>query len=210
MEFASEMLIVAARAGWRITEVPIAYHARAGESKLRTFRDGWRHLRLLLLYSPTHLFTLPGLLMLAVGLLLLVALVRGPLTIAGRFVDFHFMFVGSLLASLGTQLLTLGLFATSWQAPPRWFTLERGLVVGGLTFAVGLVANLAILAHWLRSGFAGPLDAVRLAIFALTAMVVGAQVLFSSFYLDLLRATRDEARPTVHADPAPDGAPDGR
>ena len=205
MEFASEMLIVAARAGWRIAEVPIAYHARGGESKLRTFRDGWRHLRLLLLYSPRHLFTLPGLVMVAVGLVLLLALVRGPLTIGGRFFDFHFMFVGSLLASLGTQLLTLGLFATSWQSPPRWFTLERGLVAGGLVFGVGLAANLGILAHWLRSGFSGPLDAVRLAIFGLTAMVVGAQVLFSSFYLDLLRSTRDEARPTVHADvPADD------
>lgn len=210
MEFASELLIVAARAGWKIVEVPIAYHARAGESKLRTFRDGWRHLRLLLLYSPRHLFTMPGVVMLVTGLVLLLALVRGPLTIGGRFFDFHFMFVGSLLASLGTQLLTLGLFATSWRATPRWFTLERGLVVGGLVLGVGVAANAVILSHWLRAGFAGPLDAVRLAIFALTAMVVGAQVLFSSFYLDLLRTTRDEARPTVHADNAPDGVAPGR
>jgi hypothetical protein len=210
MEFASEMLIAAARAGWRIAEVPIAYHARAGESKLRTFRDGWRHLRLLLLYSPRHLFTMPGLLMVAFGLGLLLALVRGPLIVGGKFFDFHFMFVGSLLAILGTQLLALGLFATSWQAPPRWFTLERGLVVGGVVFAVGVAANAVILTHWLRSGFAGPLDAVRLAIFALTAMVVGAQVLFSSFYLDLLRSLQDEARPTVHDDLPPDGAASGR
>jgi hypothetical protein len=142
--------------------------------------------------------------MVAAGLLLLLALVRGPLTVAGRFLDFHFMFVGSLLASLGTHLLTLGLFATSWQAPPRWFTLERGLAVGGLVFAVGLAANVAILERWLRAGFGGPLDAVRLAIFALTAMVVGAQVLFSSFYLDLLRATGNEAQPTVDADTVAD------
>ena len=70
---------------------------------------------------------------------------------------------------------------------------------------VGLATNLAILVHWLREGFAGPLEAVRLAIFALTAMVVGAQVLFSSFYLDLLRVTWDQARPTIHADSVADG-----
>ena len=104
MEFASEMLIVAARARWRIAEVPIAYRARGGESKLRTFRDGWRHLRLLLLYSPRHLFTLPGWLMSVTGLFILLALVRGPLTIVGRFFDFHFMFVGSLLATLGSAV----------------------------------------------------------------------------------------------------------
>lgn len=203
MEFASEMLILAARAGWRIGEVPIAYHPREGESKLRTFRDGWRHLRLLLLYSPTHLFTAPGAAMVLAGLLVLVALVRGPLTIAGRFVDFHFMFVGSLLAILGTQVLTLGMFAKSWQAPRRWFTLERGLLAGGALFAAGLVANTAILAHWLREGFSGPLEAVRLAIVALTLMAVGAQVLFSSFYLDLLRATREEFVPAdADVDPA--------
>ncbi len=200
MEFASEMLIAAARAGWRIREVPIAYRSRGGESKLRTFRDGWRHLRLLLLYSPRHLFTWPGGLMVALGLLLLAALVRGPIVVLGRFVDFHVMFVGSLLATLGTQVLTLGLFATSWKAPPRWFTLERGLVAGGLLLAAGAAGNLAILVHWLREGFAGPLVAVRLAILALTLIVMGAQVLFSSFYLDLLRAMQAPARPAVEED----------
>jgi hypothetical protein len=205
MEFASEMLIAAARAGWRIGEVPIAYHARAGESKLRTFRDGWRHLRLLLLYSPAHLFTAPGVTMAAVGLVLLLTLVGGPITVLGRFVDFHFMFVGSLLAILGTQLLTLGLFATSWQGPPRWFTLERGLVAGALAFFAGLAGNVAILARWLRAGFEGPLDAVRLAILALTLMAVGAQVLFSSFYLDLLRSLSEDTTPTTHADEVPGG-----
>lgn len=191
MEFASEMLIAAARAGWRIVEVPIAYHARAGESKLRTFRDGWRHLRLLLLYSPTHLFTVPGTVMVLAGLAMLLALVRGPLILFGRFIDFHFMFVGSLLASLGTQVLLLGLFARSWQALPRWFTLERGLVVGAATFLIGLAANTVILVQWLREGFAGPLAAVRLAILALTFMVVGAQVAFASFFLGFMQMERE-------------------
>ncbi len=199
MEFASEMLIAAARARWVIAEIPIGYRLRAGESKLRTFRDGWRHLRLLLLYSPTHLFTVPGVAMLALGMLLLALLVGGPLTIAGRTFDFHFMFVGSLLVSLGAQVLLLGLFAKSGEDVPRWFTLERGLIAGTTAVVSGFAINLGILVHWILNGF-GPLFAIRLAIVALTLMVSGAQVLFSSFYLDLLRAARAEA-PV----PSPDG-----
>jgi hypothetical protein len=192
MEFASEMLIAAARARWTIAEVPIVYRARAGESKLETFRDGWRHLRLLLLYSPTHVFTVPGAAMLATGLVLLAALVSGPITMAGRMIDFHFMFVGSLLAALGTQVLLLGLFAKSGDDLPSWFTLERGLLSGVLALLAGLGVNLVILIRWVAADF-GPLYATRLAIVGLTLMVVGAQVLFSSFYLDLLRAARAEA-----------------
>ncbi len=186
MEFASEMLIAAAREGLRIVEVPIRYYPRAGESKLRSLRDGWRHLRLLLLYSPTHLFVVPGTGLALVGMMLLLALVAGPLHVAGRMIDFHFMFLGSLCAILGTQVATLGIFAKSAHRPPPWFTLERGLGVGSAIAVAGLAGNGYILTRWIASGF-GPLDAVRPAILALTLMVVGAQIFFSSFYLDLLR-----------------------
>lgn len=205
MEFASEMLIAAARAGWDIREVPIGYKLRDGESKLQTFSDGWRHLRLLLLYSPTHLFTIPGAAMVGLGLLLIAALVGGPISIGGLLVDFHFMFVGSLLATLGTQVLFLGLFAKSGDQLPRWFSLERGLAVGATALAGGLVVNAAILVRWIATGF-GPLFAIRLAILAMTLMVVGAQVLFSSFYIDLLRAARGDA-PVPAARPAAEPKP---
>lgn len=194
MEFASEMLIAAAREGMRIAEVPIAYHPRAGESKLRSFRDGWRHLRLLLLYSPRHLFTIPGIALAAVGMAVLFALVGGPIFIAGRMIDFHVMFVGSLLAILGTQVALLGLFArVGAGGAPAWFTLERGLVLGGLLLGGGLLANVVILVRWFATGF-GPLNAVRLGILGLTLMAVGAQVLFSSFYLDLVRSDQESRR----------------
>lgn len=199
MEFASEMLIVAARAGWKMAEVPIAYLPRAGESKLRTFRDGWRHLRLLLLYSPTHLFTVPGLAMVAAGFAIELVLVRGPLVVAGQFIDFHYMFVGALLASLGTQVVLLGTFAKAWNDMPRWFTLERGLVAGGGAVAAGFLVNLAILVQWLVAGF-GPAGAVRPAILGLTLIVIGAQLAFASFYLDLLRAAREDV--ALPADPS--------
>jgi hypothetical protein len=192
MEFASEMLIVAARSGWRIAEIPIAYHPRAGESKLRTFRDGWRHLRLLLLYSPTHLFTVPGLVMAALGFAILAALVGGPLDVGGRRIDFHVMFVGALLATLGTEVSLLGMFARSWRARPRWFTLERGLTLALVTFLSGLGLNAWILAEWLAAGL-GELMEVRKAIVGLTLMVVGTQIGFASFFLDVLRGLREEA-----------------
>jgi hypothetical protein len=115
------------------------------------------------------------------------------------------MFVGSLLATLGTQVLLLGTFAKSGDEMPQWFTLERGLVVGVLALASGFAINFGILVFWILTGF-GPLFAIRLAVIALTLMVVGAQVLFSSFYLDLLRAARSEAPlppATDVTDPAP-------
>src|SRR6185437_13331162 len=84
MEFASEMVIHAAKAGLDITELPTRYYPRTGDSKLHTLRDGWRHLRFLLLYSPTHLFLLPGLLLFLVGLLGMLLLLPGPLFLFGR------------------------------------------------------------------------------------------------------------------------------
>ena len=161
------------------------------------------HLRLLLLYSPTHLFLLPGTLAVLVGLLIQLVLVRGPIDVMGRFVDFHFMFVGGLLANLGAQILMLGVFATSWQRLPSWFTLERGLVTGGLIFGIGMVTNLGILVQWLSAGFTGPVAMVRYAILALTLTVLGLQILFSSFYLDLVRAMRYSVPPTFEVEEGP-------
>jgi len=194
MEFASEMLIVAAQMGMRIVEVPISYQPRAGESKLRSFRDGWRHLRLLLLYSPRHLFIMPGMVMVAIGMAVSLALLPGPIRVRGRLIDYHFMFVGALLAILGVQVATLGLFAHSRRQAPAWFTLERGLLAGLVVVVAGFGANAYILWDWIASGF-GPLNAVRPAIFALTLTVVGTQILFSSFYLDLLREDSDTRGP---------------
>jgi hypothetical protein len=175
-------------------EVPISYQPRAGESKLRSFRDGWRHLRLLLLCSPRHLFTMPGMVMAAVGMALLLALLPGPIWVRGRLIDYHFMFVGALLAILGVQVATLGLFAHSRRQAPAWFTLERGLLTGLVVLVAGFGANAYILWDWIASGF-GPLNAVRAAILALTLTVIGTQVLFSSFYLDLLRDDFDTRIP---------------
>lgn len=204
MEFASEMIIKAALADLRISEIPITLH-RDGRSRpphLRSFRDGWRHLRFMLLFSPTHLFVLPGLLCMGLGLVPLLALGGGPRHLLGLTFDVHYMVLGSLLTVLGFQILTTGLFAKAYShaarlyAPDRtlrvllaWFTLERGLVVGALLFIAGFLLDSAILVRWLASG-RETLDAVRPALQASTLMIVGAQTVFSSFFLSMLAVPR--------------------
>lgn len=198
MEFASEMIVNAARAGLRIGEVPVNYRVRTGDSKLRSVPDAWRHLRFLLLYSPTHLFLVPGTLLFALGMVLLVSLLPGPLGIAGLQLDIHYMVLGALLALLGAQVITLGLYAKTLAVALRLqsmdrtlrvlrrvFSLERGLLVGVSLFAVGALVDLRIALAWLASGF-GPLNEVRAALFALTAMLLGVQLAFSSLFLSAI------------------------
>ena len=198
MEFASEMVALALRHGLRVAELPITYYPRGGRSKLRSFRDGWRHLRFMLLLSPTPLFLLPGLAALAIGLLGLCALLPGPLRLGALVLDYHFMFVASAVAILGLQLVVLGLAAKTYArgelaiTGDRWlalldrhFTLERGLLVGLGLAAAGLGINGWILASWLASG-RGELFAVRPALLGLSLVVLGAQAVFGSFFISIL------------------------
>ncbi|MBV9282012.1 MAG: glycosyltransferase [Chloroflexi bacterium] len=198
MEFASEMVINAARAKLTVAEVPITYYPREGESKLRSFRDGWRHLRFMLLYSPDHLFVIPGAFLLVLGLFGMLWLVGGPKIVSGHFVDYHFMFVASFLTIVGFQVLLTGFYAKAYAfthrfAPDdrmiqffyRYFSLEGWLVIGFLVFLVGLGIDVAIFATWVQHGFRN-LFAVREALLALTFMVIGLQLVFSSFLLSIL------------------------
>jgi len=204
MEFASEMVIKAALGGLRVTEIPITLRpdGRSRPPHLRSFRDGWRHLRFMLLFSPTYLFLIPGGLSMLIGLIPLVLLGFGPLVIGGLHFDIHYMELGSLLTILGFQIMTTGLFAKAYShaarlyAPDRtlgvlmrFFNLERGLVVGAVLFLAGFAIDASILARWLKSGM-GSLDAVRPAIQASTLMIVGAQTVFSSFFLSMLALPR--------------------
>ena len=203
MEFASEMIAMASRQGLTVGEIPITYHPREGESKLRSFRDGWRHLRFMLLLSPTPVFLVPGLAAIALGLAGILALLPGPIRVGALSFDFHFMFVASALAILGVQLVVLGLAAKTWARSEelvrgdrwlwfldRWFTLERGLLLGLGVLAAGVGINAKILVDWLRAG-RGELFAVRPALAGLTLLVVGAQLAFGSFFISVIR---DDAR----------------
>jgi glycosyltransferase involved in cell wall biosynthesis len=200
MEFASEMVIRAARAHLEIRELPIALHPREGESKLSPFRDGWRHLRLMLVYHPRFLFFLPGALAGALGTLLML-LVFVHVSLFGRMYFVHTLVAGSLLVVVGAQLIGFGLCGRSYavyQLGDRDPTFERlgarvrlehGLLLGLALMAGGLALGASILARWAESGL-GSLSQERLTILAATLVIVGVQVFFTSFMLSLIGLRR--------------------
>jgi len=204
MEYASEMVIKASRAGLKIAEVPITYYPRKGTSKLHSFHDGWRHMRFMLMYSPTHLFLVPGFLVLLAGLLLLIALYPGPIWTPWHTFDVHFMVLGSVLAILGYQIINLGLFAKAISFTRdfvvrdefierfyRVFTLEKGIYLGLALLLIGLVLNGLVLYSWITTHF-GPLHQMREALVGMTFIVLGFQTIFSSFLLSMVRIKEDE------------------
>jgi glycosyltransferase involved in cell wall biosynthesis len=192
MEFASEMVIRASKEKLDIRQFPIEYHPRGGESKLSSFRDGWRHLRFLLVHSPTHLFMLPGLVMAAIGALV-IALVVARLDFLGRAWDIHTMIAGALLLIVGTHVLALGRCMGDrdpWFDRMRArFRLEHGLLLGGGVMLAGLVIAGVIVGIWIDRGF-GQLSEERLAVLSVTLLIVGIQVFFSSFLLSILGLRR--------------------
>jgi glycosyltransferase involved in cell wall biosynthesis len=200
MEFASEMVIRAAKENLQIREFPIEYHPRGGESKLSSFRDGWRHLRFLLVHSPTHLFILPGALLALLGALVSTT-VLARIEVLGRQWDLHALIAGSLLLVVGTQVVALGLCAHAYgtyfmgERDPWFdrmrarFRLEHGLALGGVVALAGFALAAVIVIEWIHRGF-GSLGEQRLAILAFTLVIVGIQVFFSSFLLSILGLRR--------------------
>jgi glycosyltransferase involved in cell wall biosynthesis len=200
MEFASEMVIRAAKENLDIREFPIEYHPRGGESKLSSFRDGWRHLRFLLVHSPTHLFVIPGGVMTVLGAIVaLVSLLN--IEILGREWQLHSMVAGALLLIVGTQVIALGLCAHAYGTyfmgdKDPWFDrmrarlrLEHGLALGGSVLLAGLLLAAVIVGVWIDRGF-GELSEERAAVLAATLIIIGLQIIFSSFLLSILGLRR--------------------
>jgi hypothetical protein len=200
MEFASEMVIRASKEKLRITEFPIEYHPRGGESKLSSFRDGWRHLRFLLVHSPNHLFIVPGAVLAGIGTVIVVFVGSG-LDLFGRAWGLHALIGGALLMIVGTQVLALGLCAHAYgtyfmgERDPWFdrmrarFRLEHGLLLGGVFALVGLVMGAVIVGTWISHGL-GSLSDERLAVIAASLVIVGIQIFFSSFLLSILGLRR--------------------
>jgi glycosyltransferase involved in cell wall biosynthesis len=206
MEFAIEMVVKANNRKMKITEVPITLHT-AGRSRaphLRSFRDGWRTVRLLLLYAPDYLYVIPGFTLFAVGVILQAMLLRGPIVLKGHYMGVHWLAFGCMLSLLGFQVLSLGAFAKSFAMNESfemsgpifsrimsWFTLEAGIILGVFLIWLGLLADTAIFATWLvrNQGFLGSTHAVFV---ATTVTAVGFQVVFSSFLLGMFKLGRSK------------------
>jgi hypothetical protein len=201
MEFASEMVIRAAKERLDIRQLAIEYHPRGGESKLSSFRDGWRHLRFLLVHSPTHLFVLPGLVMALLGAVIMLVSGLG-IELLGREWQLHSMIAGSLLAVVGTQVVALGLCAHAYgtyfmSERDPWFDrmrarfrLEHGLLLGGAVAVAGVLAAGVVLIIWADRGF-GSLSEERLAVLAAVLVIIGIQIFFTSFLLSILGLRRN-------------------
>lgn len=200
MELASEMVIRASRSGLQIRELPIALHAREGESKLSPFRDGWRHLRLMLVYHPNFLFLFPGALLGAVGALLM-TLVFAHASFFGHAFFIHTLIGGSLLVVVGTQLIGFGLCGRSYavfqlgdhdpsfERIGRRLRLEHGLLFGLALILAGIGVGTVVVGHWIARGL-GSLGEERVTILAATLVIVGVQVFFTSFLLSLIGLRR--------------------
>ena len=207
MEFATEMLIKSSLAGQRMAEVPITLHPDGRTSHgphLRTFRDGWRHLRLYLLFSPRWLYLMPGLLLTLLGLVGY-GLAMPRLTIFGAVLDLQTLLVASMLLLIGAQLVLFALatrvFAVySHMLPddPKLdhffdiFTLERGVLASLAVALTGVLLLLTVVWEWSSVDF-GPLDAnrtMRTVIPAVTLITLGVQGVFSSFFISMMGMQR--------------------
>lgn len=212
MEFASEMVVKASLMGLRISEVPttLSPDGRSRAPHLRTWHDGWRHLRLLLLYSPRWLFFYPGLLLGLLGILATAWLLPGQRTLGSTTFD-----VNTLAYALGAILVgfQICIFAVSAkvlgvsrgllpknQHFDRWFrfvTLERGVIAGAIIFLAGLIGSICAFLFWYRTDFGNlvPASALRISLPAVTAILLGIETIFASFFLSLLGNLRTEDAP---------------
>lgn len=201
MEFATEMVANAAHQGMRITEVPTRLYPdkRGRPPHLRTFRDGWRHLRFILTHAPDYLYFGPGALLLGCGLLLELLLLRGPVELGGLHFGIHYLALGAMLALVGFNVINLGVLAKAMMAQRYTalksrtlelltgrYTLEIGLIAGAMLMLTGLVIDGVILANRLASPGQTMESTVHLAFVATTIVVLGLNLMFSSFLLAMV------------------------
>lgn len=202
MEFASEMVMDAARKGLRIEEIPIVYHERTGEETLDSVRDGWRHVKFMLTNAPGYLFTLPSIVFVLVGVAIMGLSVTATHLFGLIFRDYT-MVIGCLLTIVGYQVGSLAVFSSVAANPIRkqtdpiteWICenvkLEHGASVGLVMFTVGGLTATGMAVRWIARGFVvqTPLTWMLL---GFTTIVLGVQTVFYSFFLDVLAQTADQ------------------
>jgi glycosyltransferase involved in cell wall biosynthesis len=207
MEFASEMVVKATLLGMRVEEVPTVLHpdGRSGKPHLRSWRDGWRHLRFLLLYSPRWLFLYPGALLMAAGLALGIALVQKPLAVGPFPLDVHTLLYAAMAVLVGYQAVLFAFFTKIFAVGAgllpedrrlarvsRHVTLEIGLLVGAILIVFGVAGSIYAVAIWRTTNY-GPLlpqQMLRLVIPSATALTIGVETVLASFFISVLALAR--------------------
>jgi glycosyltransferase involved in cell wall biosynthesis len=203
MEFASEMVVKASLLGMRIAEAPttLSPDGRDRPPHLRSWRDGWRHLRFLLMFSPRWLFFYPSLLVMGIGVFLTLWLLGGPRTVGCVTFDVHTILYAMAAVAIGFNMLLFGVYARVFgmttgllPAQPtlmrafRYVNLEVGLIVGAVVFLAGLLGGLIAVHTWSNAAF-GPLDpetSLRIVIPSVLGLILGSQIILSSFFLSIL------------------------
>lgn len=210
MEFASEMIVKAVLAGWKIDEVPtvLSPDGRSRPPHLRSWRDGWRHLRFLLMMSPRWLLFYPGVLLIITGVAVELLLLRGPVAVHGVGFGIHTMLYAAGATILGLQLVLFSVIARTvgvlkhllpmtqrLRTFLRVFTIERGILLGAGLGLAGLGLAVYSLNTWFRARFGplNPLTAMHAVITSVTLMLAGGEILFASFLLGLIDIRPDES-----------------
>ena len=199
MEFATEMVVRAARSNLRTTEIPISLYPdkRSRKPHLRTFRDGWRHLRFIMTYAPNYLYLTPGGLLFILGTFLMFLLIKGPVVIGEFYMGSHFMALGLLLALIGINIINQGIIAKIYlvsQTPDqknrlvnwlnKYFTLERGLILGVSILGIGISIDVILFFKWMLVG--GSMEStVHLSFVGTGLIAVGFNLMFSSFLINM-------------------------
>ena len=198
MEFASEMVIHCLKKKLKIAEIPITYYPRLGESKLDSFKDAWRHIRFMLLYSPGYLFLVPGLLIFLICFCATVKLVFSPIYAFGRFWDVHPMVFCAIFTLLGWQILSIGIAAKAYAYEIgldqdvflrnfiKCITLEKSLLIGMGMILIGVSLMFYIYFSWAKNNF-GELTEVKTGILALMFTSMGFQTIFAAFLRSMLQ-----------------------
>jgi hypothetical protein len=208
MEFASEMIIKSQLLGLEVCEVPTVLHpdGRSRAPHLRTWRDGWRHLRFMLLFSPRWLFLAPGVLMMLVGAVVAMALLPGSVRIGPAVLDIHTLLVAAFVCIVGYQLVVFAVFTKVFAvregyhpAPahpaktPGWLRMETGIAVGAIVFLTGVSLLAWAVWSWRSAEFGelNPSVTMRQVIPGVACMTLGVQTIYSSFFLSVLGLQRD-------------------
>jgi len=200
MEFASEIVVSALKNHLKIKEIPIKYYARGGISKLNPLKDAWRHIRFMFMYSPNHLYLLPGLLFFFTGLLFqLLIFSLGSVNIGPLNLEIHSMIFFNVLTLLGFQIILTGIYTKSFfyvsgfdqpkglvSTAFNRFQLEWGLVTGLLLLVIGVSIMAYIFFQWVQAGFGG-MARLKLVVLSINFTIIGIQIIFSSFFLSMLK-----------------------